>query len=224
MKILVAVKGCERDCQNGFHQAIRDTWAKDVEGADVRFFVGEGRLPLKDDEIRLSCADDYLSLPHKTREILSWALDRDYDYIFLADTDTYIIPSRLWYTDWEKFDLTGLFNGVIGKPNATEGKYWAWISGGNGYWLSSRAARIVRDHPYTGDWAEDRITGQALGPYFQNGQLTAQSHEDYGFHTDGNYWFTRVTSHYCTQGLQRKFDVSWMYNRYKYNVLGQRDI
>lgn len=220
MKTLMAVKGCERDAGNGFHQAMRDTWVKDVQGADVRFFLGQGYSQLRDDEVRLGCPDDYMSLPQKTRAILTWALERSYDYVFLCDTDTYVIPGKLAATGFDRFDLTGLFNGAIGRPNATEGKYWAWISGGNGYWLSARAAAIVRDHPHNGDWAEDRITGQALGPHFAAGNLMAQSHDDYGFHTDGDYWLTRVTSHYCTQGLRRSFDVSWMYKRYKYNVLG----
>lgn len=220
-KLLLAVKGCERDASNGFHQAMRETWVKDVQGADVRFFVGGGSLSLKEDEVRLPCPDDYLSLPHKTRAILQWALDRDYDFVFLCDTDTYVIPDRLLASGFEDYDLVGLFNGRIGAPNATEGRYWAWISGGNGYWLSNRAARVIAERQHDGDWAEDRITGQALGPYFHSGEFTAFSHVDYGFHTDGEHLRTRITSHYCTRGLHRSFDPEWMRSRYRYNVLRQ---
>lgn len=220
MKCLVAVKSCERDARNGFNQVMRDTWIKDVYGADVVFFMGQSTIVPKNDEVQLDCPDDYMSLPHKTRAIINFALHRDYDFVFFCDTDTYVIPKRLFESGFESYDLTGLFNGRIGVPNATEGKYWAWISGGNGYWLSRRAMRIIDSCEPPTDWAEDRMIGQVLGPYFMRGDLKAFSHQDYGFHTDGNTWLTRITSHYCSQGLKRKFDVSWMKKRYAYNILG----
>ncbi len=235
MKILIAIKGCERDAGNGCHQAMRDTWLRDVPAArhrpcydpplldlDAFFFVGYGSLPLQTDEVRLPCDDGYMALPRKTRAILEWALARGYDFVFLCDTDTYVVPERLVRSGFEHYDLVGLFNGAIGEPNATEGRYWAWISGGNGYWLSARAARAVLAYPLNGDWAEDRMVGQALGPRFQDGSLKALSCEDYGFHTDGDEWLTRVTSHYCSHGKQRAFDPTWMYRKHAYNARGIR--
>jgi hypothetical protein len=203
---------------------MRDTWVRDAAGLmDVRFFVGLGNEALHGDEVRLGCPDDYMSLPHKTKAILGWSLERGYDFTLLVDTDTYVIPERLEGTGFADYDITGLFNGRIGVPNATEGKYWAWISGGNGYFLSAKAAILVAERPHDGDWAEDRMVGQALGPLIAGDEITAQSHEDYGFHTDGDQWLTRVTSHYCTRGLNRQFDPSWMYKKYRYNILGERN-
>lgn len=237
-QLLIAIKGCERDTQNGFHQAVRDTWLKHVSFmSTAKFFVGDGKLPLQQDEERVYCPDDYMSLPSKTRAILRWMLDRSYAFIFLCDTDTFVMPERLLASGFEDYDLTGLFNGKIGVPRATEGdagpwqpadqpnqatRYWAWISGGNGYWLSRRAAQIVVDWPGTGDWAEDRTIGQALGPHFQSGQLRALNHEDYGFCIDGDEYGCRITKHFCSHGMRRSFERAWMYNSYKRNYQGMR--
>lgn len=220
MKLLLAIKGCRRDVLNGFHQAIRETWMKDVEGADAFFFVGGGTATDNQDEIGLACPDEYMGLPHKTKTILHWSLEHGYDFTFLCDTDTYVIPSRLLNSGFQHHDLTGLFNGAIGMPNATEGRYWAWISGGNGYWLSRRAARIVVEHQIGSEWAEDRMVGQALGSLFRDGSLQAHSHQGYGYYFDADYWRTDITSHYCTSGMRREFDPVWMRNKYAYNVLG----
>lgn len=228
MKLLLAIKGCERDASLGLHQAIRETWGANVNGADLRFFVGRGNRDLCADEIRVECGDDYMSLPAKTRAILRWFLDRDYDFIWLGDTDTYVVPERLLTSGFENYDLTGLFNGPIGVPRATEGdagpwkpsdqsngatRYWAWISGGNGYWLSRCAAQVVVESEthYSADWAEDRTVGQVLGPYFQRGELRALNHDDYGFVTDSDEYLCRITRHFCTRGMHREFNKAWMY-------------
>jgi len=233
MRLLIAIKGCERDTRNGFHQAVRETWAKHVEGADLKFFVGEGNASLQADEVRISAPDDYMSLPLKTRAILRWALERDYDFIFLCDSDTFVMPGRLLSSGFESYDLTGLFNGKIGVERATEGdagnwkpsdqangatRYYAWISGGNGYWLSRRAAQVIAsDTSYTSDWAEDRTIGQILGPYFQRGELKGFSHEGYGFCVDGDFYECRITKHFCSRGMNRSFIVGWMYDCYSRN-------
>lgn len=217
MKVLIAIKGCERDQKYGGHQVMRETWIQKVVGPDLYFFVGHGDYPLKPDEVRLNCGDQYMDLPSKTREILKWSIERDYDYIFLCDTDTFVMPKRLLSSTFAHFDLVGLFNGAIGVPYATEAKYWAWISGGNGYWLSRTAAKLIAEAPDTGDWAEDRITGQVLGPYFQRKELIAFSDSRYGFHFDSEPYRCAITKHYCTQGYKRPFDPQWMRFHYQLN-------
>ena len=220
--LLLAVKSCEQDARSGFHQIIRNTWGRDVQGPDLKFFVGRGRMQLQPDEVRVDCQDDYMSLPQKTKAICRWTLERDCDFMFLCDTDTYVIPDRLLSSRFEHYDLTGHFNGPIGVPDAREGKYWAWISGGNGYWLSRRAAQIVADAPDDGEWAEDRMVGQVLGPYFHRGELKAFHHDGYEYARSGdgsNEWITRVTSHFCVGNSKRRAHLpEWMHSKYAYNV------
>lgn len=220
MKLLLAIKGCERDQKTGVHQVLRETWVRNVTDADIYFFIGHGSHPLEPDEVRLDCGDAYLDLPAKTRAILKWSLEQNYDFTFLCDTDTYVVPDRLLASGFEEFDLVGLFNGEIGVPKATDG-HWAWVSGGNGYWLSKRATEIVVKHEPT-HWAEDFYVGQVLAPYFQSGELKAFSDERYGFHHDGEPYRCSVTKHYCTQGYKRQFDVRWMYWHHKVNVLDKK--
>jgi hypothetical protein len=45
MKILIAIPSCRRNMHNGFNQAVRDTWLKDIEkypDVEYRFFIGDG--------------------------------------------------------------------------------------------------------------------------------------------------------------------------------------
>ena len=44
MKILIAITSCRRDARNGFNQAVRDTWLKEVGNfpVDYKFFIGDG--------------------------------------------------------------------------------------------------------------------------------------------------------------------------------------
>ena len=204
MKILLAVKSCERDAHNGFNQTIRDTWGRDVRGADFRFFVGRGRRPLRGDEVRLQCGDEYLDLPRKTQAILTWASAREYDFVFLCDTDTFVVPHRLMASGFEAYDYVGHFGGRPGVPEEQkiddETRTWAWASGGCGYWLSRRAAEVVLGTEPS-HWAEDFWVGSVLGPKIADGSLSAVNHPGYG---------SDVSMHYCSRGKNRTFDVSWM--------------
>lgn len=236
MRLLIGIKSCARDMENGFNQLVRDTWGGGVRGADLLFFSGSTPVKPRPDEVVLDCPDDYMSLPRKTLAILGWTTERDYDFAFLCDTDTYVIPERLLSSGFEGYDITGLFNGKVGEPRATEGdagpwkpsdqpngatRYWAWISGGNGYWLSRRAMGVIlADGFRSGDWAEDRSVGQALGPFLQRGELKALNHEGYGFHYDDNSRKTWVTAHYCSRGMSRPFEQQWMNDRHAFHVAG----
>ena len=47
MKVLIAIASCRRDTHNGFNQAVRDTWLKDIAKfpeIDYKFFVGDGTV------------------------------------------------------------------------------------------------------------------------------------------------------------------------------------
>lgn len=171
MRLLLAIKSCQRDLDRGYHDAIRQTWGRDTRGADLQFFTGAD----------LNAPDDYDSLPFKTREILRRSIQSGYDFTFLCDTDTFIIPSRLMSCDFQRYDFSGRFGSMpeLGKTfnyRDQRGVYnniHPWPSGGVGYFVSRKAAEIVvATDPVV--WAEDMFVGQALGPHIQSGAITAK--------------------------------------------------
>ena len=188
MKLAICVKSCRQDAREGFHDIIRKTWGRDAQdlGIDVRFFVGNDQLHNPEwDEVVLQCPDDYESLPYKTREILRWSMSGSYDvdgydYTFLCDTDTFLIPEKLLKCGFEQYDFSGRIGSQypIGKTfRYDDGKRvvdpcYPWASGGLGYFLSRPAAQeIIKHQP--DHWAEDLWVGQLMGRHggFKIGNL-----------------------------------------------------
>lgn len=187
ISLLIAVKSCQNHRVEGYNDAIRRTWGRDVRPpAKLLFFHGDGCLPNpvpQSDEIGLPVGDDYNSLPKKTKAILRYFLQTDFDYCFLCDTDTYVIPAKLLTSGFEKYDVSGrfgvhpeigtTFKHIDDRHNVIENCH-PWPSGGVGYFLSRKAADYVVNDPYMGThWAEDFSVGQITGPLIQSGVLTA---------------------------------------------------
>ena len=186
LNLLVAIKSCARDAATGANQAVRDTWAPRAcdLGATVNFFMGHGVKML--DEVAVSAGDDYDSLPYKTRDIVRYTLKSNYDFAFLCDTDTYLIPHKLFALPYKNFDYSGrLCNNdkVAGYKSGalfasaytdmrkqTVSPCYYWASGGVGYFLSRKAMQIIADAEPT-HWAEDLWTGQILGAAAKRGEI-----------------------------------------------------
>jgi hypothetical protein len=138
-------------------QAVRDTWARDIapyDSVEIAFFYGaphpENFVP-KADEVLLDVPDDYEHLPHKVQAICRYAVDRDFDFIFKCDDDTVVYVDRLVAeTLGRPFEYAGYVNSVNE------------CSGGPGYFLSKRAARLVGNSGSPSSWAEDKNTAAAL--------------------------------------------------------------
>jgi len=193
MRILTAVKSCYADLEKGCHDTILQTWGAGIP--DLRFFIGCSKPTWgktwyqgfhvfsnsNDKTIDLDVADDYDHLPHKTKRIAEWSLEQGYDFIFLCDVDTFLVPSKLFKTNFQNFDYSGRFGTEhpIGKTfrfkdgrNQTHLKCHPWASGGFGYFLSRKAMAIVSETTPT-LWAEDMYVGDTLGPKIQSGDVTA---------------------------------------------------
>ena len=186
-KVLIAVKSCFADRDGGFHDPIRKTWGSQLPpNVDLRFFVGSPSLVratecLQRDEICLQVGDDYHSLPWKTKAILGWFLGRDYEYIFLCDTDSYVMLPKLITCGFENYDYMGVNTWPWGETRAYDApnrdgvvthlpKCYGWASGGFGYFLSRKAAEFVaKETPQI--WAEDMFVGQVLGPLIKKGEI-----------------------------------------------------
>lgn len=190
MRLLIAIKSCVRDAARGDHDAIRRTWGKDFPArVDLRFFMGRdvNYLGMMDDEVMVDAPDDYDSLPYKSREILRWSIQQNYDFSFLADTDTFVVPSKLMSCGFEKYDIAARFGTIhpVGglmfeytDGRGKQGPVHPWPSGGLGYFVSRKAAEIiVVTEPLF--WAEDMSIGGALGPHLQSGELKGLDIPDY---------------------------------------------
>jgi hypothetical protein len=132
MKVLIAVLSCESFRTNGNNQAMRDTWLPLVSGADYRIFMGQGSICSQPDEVFLDVPDNYQNVTYKTRAMYKWALEHEYDFIFKCFPDTYVCPSRLLSSGFEKYDYVGNF---ACRPQGG----FAYATGGSGYWLSKKA-------------------------------------------------------------------------------------
>lgn len=227
LKILIAILSCVRDSDNGFNQAIRDTWLRNLQGAEYRFFLGRGAKARPDDcpdEFILDCPDGYLNLPEKSKALFKLAADHEYDFIFKCDTDTYVRPDRLLSSKFYEHDYTGYFNGPIGLPNAVYQRCYSWASGGSGYWLSGRAAKYLSEQdthpacvcPETKIPCEDLWVGQILGPRIATGFFSAKHDPRYG-RSYRDDCAVDISSHYCSEGAGRKFNTDWMYKHHGIN-------
>lgn len=230
MRLLIAIKSCRRDCYNGFNQAIRDTWLQNCP-VDHAFFVGGGDATIWADEVVLDCGDGYLDLPWKLQAICAWALARDYDFVFVVDTDTYVDVKKLLESGFENSDVTSTryypepLPGVRIKHNFVEPPHpyddaayfqnpkfkhravYSW-PGTATYWISRRLMNAVVQR--TPDlWAEDMWLGQIIGEGIESGQFLAATHDGYS-NDDG-----AITSHYKSTINGRPFDVNWMYEKHK---------
>lgn len=134
------------------------TWVADAEaaGIDVVFLLGCPGLKKPQREghlLRLPCPNDYPALPQRTRWFCRWALERaDWDYLLKCDDDTYVCVRRLAAYDLADRDYVGA-------------EWWPGVrygSGGAGYFLSRRAARIVAERLTRPHGAEDALVGRVL--------------------------------------------------------------
>lgn len=192
MNLAICVKSCHKHLDEGYHEAIRNTWARDLKalGVETYFFVGQD--PSQQDtrrcrryvsnEVVVDCRDDYESLPAKTRRICQWVMGKTFERIFLCDTDTYINARAFLMSDFKWYDYAGWFknnqlpSGPPFKYQDERGNVYsecrAWASGGWGYFLSRRAADVIAATPPT-YWAEDLQVGQTLAPLIDKHMLKA---------------------------------------------------
>lgn len=132
MKPLLVLLSCRRDQENGFNDAIRETWLKSWgDQIDYRFFLGSGATQKFDDEIVLDCDDRYLCLPWKVGLGFQWAIRHGYTHAFKCDTDTYVHIPRLLKSDFARAPY-------IGKVC----RGW-FASGGSGYWIGPEILSLI---------------------------------------------------------------------------------
>lgn len=190
MRFLVAIKSCLKDKNAGYHQAIRETWGKTLpDSVDLIFFIG-GEVPtnLEKDEICLPVPDGYWELHPKMLAIAKYAVQMDYDFSILCDTDTYLDLPKLMSSGFDSYDYSGVCANpagtVFGKAypgrktedynNFIISPFYSYLSGGHGYILSLKAAKIVAASLLEEYNSEDLVVGQILGPFIVSGEIIAK--------------------------------------------------
>jgi hypothetical protein len=163
--VLIAVLSCHKNW--GVHPVIRSTWGEKIRDADVRFFIGRPKKQIAEDEVFLDVEDDYDSLPYKTHAMVKWALEHGYKYIFKVDTDTFVVPSRLFASKYTQHSYVG-----YPWPKEERSGGFQWASGGAGYWINWEAMEVIARHPveefcwYKGKiQPEDMAVGRVLGEH-----------------------------------------------------------
>jgi len=140
MKVLLAVVSCHSRPE--FSDAVRNTYASSVQGADLLFFLGRGPNSAKKNEVLLDCGDAHSDLPEKIRAMVRWAFEQNYDYIVKLDDDVVLNPKRFLGSGFDKFDYTG-YN-PFGTEGTAECVAWTW---GFCYVLSRKAMECVINAP-----------------------------------------------------------------------------
>ena len=227
MRTLIAIISFQGDAENGNHDKIRQTWGKDVApaGADLRFFLGrrdkfyqpkadETLIPWQEDGTRKcqhpywtaieGCCVEYWQVLY--RGILDWSIQNGYDYTFLAENDTFLIPRRLMKCGFDNYDFSGHMMYVhADKPD----HYYAEPGG---YFLSKRAAEaILKTTPNHLHF--ENLACDVLKPLAANGEMTIKS-------LDG-FW-NQTMWHYRAQGIMDPIirdgypiGSNWMYEMYQ---------
>jgi hypothetical protein len=189
MKILIAVLGC------GAHRAYYDALRATCYAGDTlhRFF--QGAPAENDDEVELEVADGYLHLPFKTQRVCEWAIRREFDFMFKADTDTFVDVRRLMASGFEKHCYSGYHRGD--SPS--------YASGGSGYWLDRQAMKIVARAAMREDWSVDDRPS-VIGEDLQVGRVLLEN---------GIVCFNDSRYRLFWPGPQRTNEVISIHNTYK---------
>jgi len=110
------------------------------------------------DEVFLDCKDGYGNLIDKSVGVCKYAAANGYEYIFKADTDTWVYAEKLLVEMMETaFDYAGFLHANV-------------CSGGPGYFLSAHAAAIIASkgegwrHPYAEDVHVSRVLAEHNNP------------------------------------------------------------
>lgn len=137
MKTIVLIKSCHRHAER--RAACRATWLPRLDWADSLFLIGQPTpaqgAPVLDDSLACNVSDEFPNIAPKVRCGFAFALEHNYDFAFVCDDDTYVVPERLRTSNYWRYDYTGF---VRTYPYAYNNIARPYIQGA-GYWVSARA-------------------------------------------------------------------------------------
>lgn len=215
-----------------FAEASRQTWIKDIQGADYKIFYGRGisgrrrnedvselSHELESDEVELDVPDGYLDVCIKIHEIIRWAYEQGYDYLFKVDDDTYVRPEKLIASNFKDYDFIGGESFGIDSNNRLFRYLGGVNASGPGFWLSRKSMGLVLKYPRPGHAHPDEPW---LG-WVLRSQGTRVKQDDrlgcYGcLPTDGKgYEFV-----YCNLPKEENIIAEWEYTPEKMKAIHQQ--
>jgi len=158
--VVIAVITCK---QNRSRVEIQErTWIPELRALGYRVEIFDGE--------RLGVADDYYSLPAKTKALCQWAKADKIERMLKIDDDGMIDPRTFYVPAFDYCGMTLPANDMGNiKPPAVpaypRGTFPHRYCSGGAYWLSAPSIAIGADAPPTNDWAEDRWLGHALAAH-----------------------------------------------------------
>ena len=129
----------------------RNSFLKDSPLDHVYVF---GRTPVPDwpvkqisDELWADCDDSREYMIHKDQALCQYALDHGYEFLFRCCDDTFVHPQRLIDAGLESYDYGGQMPCKIclGGMIKIWMRYFDYMHGGTGIWLSRKAMKMVVD-------------------------------------------------------------------------------
>ena len=238
-KVLIAINGWVKGATNGDHQAIRDTYAKEISAypnLDLRFFIGNGTSFEGDEDKLLHSLNNKFACPGHQEKAMSTRKDGPFSYSPREDEIILPCPDGYFYVSMKtkenhRWALAQGYDYVFQACTDTfidipklmrsgfEGKDYIgtrigiqnewYAAGGCGCWHSKRACQIIVGSQ-PDDWAEDRWTGVLLQ---KNG---VKFHHDARYAGGGKFPHSNndiITSHLCD--TPRTYNNSEMHDAYR---------
>jgi hypothetical protein len=217
---IILIGSCEAWRHNGFNQAARDTWIKDLAGRfEYRFLLGRECENPGPDELILDAPDDYRALPYKTQMALRWATANGYGRRFLCGADTFVIASRFPAEDYESHHYLGYM--MHDHHRLCKDRDVIFAQGGAGYWISAPASQLVEkaEIPAWVKFADDVFVGDTLskaGVPFSHDEgywPRAVPEENVPKHDYGSVEWK--TFHLSKWRGEPKYESTWMYETHE---------
>lgn len=181
-KVLIVILSCIPHAKNGCNQAMRDTWLKDTENAEYRFFLGDGSVPVEDmtllEEAWKRESPNYTASRFSNEEATGYAAKEDEIILHASDKYEHMplkLKGALRWSLIHNFEfvfvcLTDTYVSIVRLLHSDFENYeWCGTSngpgtalgGGPGMWLNRRAVEFLVNAPIT-SWAYDQWVGEVL--------------------------------------------------------------
>lgn len=176
---MIVTASCKRDRENGCQDAVAMTWRHDLgQQALHRFVLGEGNEVPTLAEWVLYIPDGYAHTAAKLRATCRRVLTLGMQYLFYSDVDTYVCVPRLLKAVPHDADYVGFM--------CSEGH----AAGGNGFWLSNKAMRVLANSHCESGVYHDLWAGVML----RQAGIKLVHDERYASFTD-MWWNTWIAAH-----------------------------